>query len=161
MPILFLIHGFVGSGKTTFAKKLAVEKNAVRFSPDEWMSHFYGSNPSQELFEEYDNRSKTMIWSVATEFLKRGNNVILDYGFWHRSSRDKYRQMAADVKVECVLYALESDYPICKERTLKRTAEMPKGELFIDENALQMFWNKFEAVTPDENAIFVKSSLRA
>lgn len=37
MPTVHMIHGFVGVGKTTFAKKLQQEVNAVRFSPDEWM----------------------------------------------------------------------------------------------------------------------------
>jgi len=153
MAKIFLIHGFIGSGKTTFSKKLAAQENAVRFTPDEWMSHFYGNNPPQEMFSEYDKRNKDMIWNMAEQFLKRGQNVILDYGFWYRSSRDKYKKMAADIGADCVLYAMESDYEICKKRTLKRTAEMPEGELFIDEYAIQLFWKKFEPVTPDEGAI--------
>lgn len=128
MATLFLIHGFIGSGKTTFAKKLAERENAVRFSPDEWMAHFYGNNPPQEFFADYDRRNKDMIWSMAAEFLKRGQNVILDYGFW--------------------------------QRALKRTAEMPEGELFIDENALRMFWTKFEPVEENEGAIYPPPSLR-
>lgn len=156
MPTLFLIHGFIGSGKTTFSKKLAIEKNAVRFTPDEWMSHFYGNNPPQELFAEYDRRNKEMIWSLAVEFLKRDQNVILDYGFWFRKSREKYIKLATDLGVGCILYSMDSDYETCKARTLKRTSDMPQGELFIDENAFDMFWVNFEALEPDEIAIKVK-----
>ncbi len=160
MATLFLIHGFIGSGKTTFSRQLALQENAVRFSPDEWMDHFYGNNPPQELFADYDRRNKDMIWSMAAEFLKRGQNVILDYGFWQRASRDAYKDCAKQLGVKCVLYALESDYETCKQRALKRTADMPKGELFIDENALQMFWKKFESTQPDEGAIPPPPSLR-
>lgn len=155
MPTLFLIHGFVGSGKTTFSKKLSTEQNAVRFSPDEWMSHFYGQNPPADLFLEYDTLIKDMIWQQAEQFLLRGNNVILDYGFWGREGRDKYRYKAQELNIECILYAMNSDFETCKKRALKRTEELPKGELTIDENALNMFWKRFEPLADDEVAIKV------
>lgn len=37
-PKAFLIHGFLGAGKTTFAKRLEEEEKALRFTHDEWMS---------------------------------------------------------------------------------------------------------------------------
>ena len=49
---LHLIHGFVGAGKTTFAKKLEHFLPAVRFTHDEWMSKLYGENPPLEHFNE-------------------------------------------------------------------------------------------------------------
>lgn len=155
MATLFLVHGFTGSGKTTFSKKLAVAENAVRFSADEWMSHLYGNNPPEELFADFETRIKELIWPLASEFLKRGQSVILDYGFWQRDMRDKYKKMAADCKVRCVLYAMSADYETCKERVLKRTEDMPEGEIFIDENAIKMFWQRFEPVGPDEGAVIV------
>lgn len=153
MATLYLIHGFIGSGKTTFSKKLAIQENAVRFTPDEWMCHFYSSNPPQESFSHYNRRIKDMIWFMAVEFLKRGQNVILDDGFWQRSGRDSYKKRAENLGVQCVLYAADSDYETCKERALKRTADMPSGELYIDENAIQLFWTNFEPVQPDEGAL--------
>ncbi|MCY7392641.1 MAG: ATP-binding protein, partial [Leptolyngbyaceae cyanobacterium CAN_BIN12] len=35
MTTLHLLHGFTGAGKTTFAKQLALEISAIRFTPDE------------------------------------------------------------------------------------------------------------------------------
>lgn len=153
MVTLFLIHGFIGSGKTTLSKKLEVKENAVRFTPDEWMIHFYGANPPANMFSIYHDNIKKMIEAMAIEFLRRGQNVILDYGFWHRHDRDYYRELAKDLGVECIMYSMPSDFEVCKERALKRTAEMGEGALFIDENALNKFWDVFEPLGSDEEFI--------
>src|SRR5688572_8578404 len=43
-----LIHGFVGAGKTTFAKRLAAETGAIRLSMDEWYLRLYtGGEPTE------------------------------------------------------------------------------------------------------------------
>lgn len=41
-PIAHLICGFIGSGKTTFARKLEKETGAARFTKDEWMVRLFG-----------------------------------------------------------------------------------------------------------------------
>jgi len=35
-PIVYVICGFIGAGKTTFAKKLEEKTGAVRITKDEW-----------------------------------------------------------------------------------------------------------------------------
>ncbi len=156
MATLFLIHGFIGSGKTTFSKKLEVEKNAVRFTPDEWMIHFYGVNPPEEMFSIYHDNINKMIEEMAIEFLKRAQNVILDYGFWKREDRDYFRNLALNLNFDCVFYSMNSDFEVCKERALKRTNDMPKGALFIDEHALNKFWDMFQPMGNDEGFINVE-----
>lgn len=34
---IILLCGFPGSGKTTLAKKLEIERHAIRLSPEEWI----------------------------------------------------------------------------------------------------------------------------
>jgi predicted kinase len=45
MPTVHLIHGYLGTGKTTLAKQLAEEVNGVRFNSDEWMVRLHGEDP--------------------------------------------------------------------------------------------------------------------
>ena len=42
-PTLHLTVGLPGVGKTTLAREIAHEDNAVRFSPDEWMIPLFGT----------------------------------------------------------------------------------------------------------------------
>jgi predicted kinase len=156
---LHLLHGFVGAGKTTFAKKLEKEIHAVRFSPDDWMCRLYGDNPPQEFFAEYDRRIKSMIWDMAEKLLSSNVDVILDYGFWKFSEREDYRTRGLRAGAEVKLYALQCPEDVMRDRVLERTAEMPEGALMIDDNAITEFRARFEAVDPEKEAcIVVKSS---
>ena len=46
MATAHLIHGFLGAGKTTFARELEQNIPAIRFSHDEWMTRLYGDDPA-------------------------------------------------------------------------------------------------------------------
>ena len=50
MAVAHLIHGFLGVGKTTYARRLERERSAVRFTHDEWMARLYGVDSPAELF---------------------------------------------------------------------------------------------------------------
>lgn len=159
MPTIHLIHGFVGAGKTTFSKKLAAERGALRLSPDDWMGVLYGANPPAEHFAEYDRRIKTIMWETAVAAIGAGADVILDYGFWRRADRDDYRARAAALGAEAILYCLQCPEDVMRKRALKRTAERPPGALFIDENALNVFMSRYEKVNfSEEHAVIIDSS---
>ena len=52
-PIVYLICGFIGAGKTTFAKKLEEKTGAVRITKDEWSIHFIGNDPTIDGYAEW------------------------------------------------------------------------------------------------------------
>lgn len=148
MPAVHMIHGFVGAGKTTFSKKLERETRAVRFTPDEWICDLYGNNPPAESFDERQDRIYALIRKVAERVLAAGADVILDYGFWWKTEREETRRWAESIGAGVKLYALQCPDDVMDARTLARTAEMPEGALRIDENAIRIFRQKFEAVDP-------------
>lgn len=158
MAILYLIHGFCGAGKTTFAKKLENQKRAVCFSHDEWMCERFGKNPPANKFAEYYNIVTEEIKLEAAIRLSRGQDVILDFGFWTRVDRDAYRAWAQQMGVECVLHAVTADMDIMKERVLNRTKDVPAGQLFIDESAFESFKTRFEMLQDDEPHIVVQTN---
>jgi len=149
-PTLHLIHGYIASGKTTYAKKLEIETSAVRFTLDEWMVNLYGVNPPADQFTQYEDNIKIMIWQMAEQFLKNDISVILDYGFWKRSDRDDYKNRASNLGVKCKLHILILDDEIALSRLKSRTNEMPDGALFIDETAYYTLKDKFEPIDNDE-----------
>ena len=48
MPTVHMIHGYLGAGKTTLARRLEREAPAIRFTHDEWMARLYGIDPPAE-----------------------------------------------------------------------------------------------------------------
>lgn len=155
MPTVHLLHGFVGAGKTTFAKKLQTEINAVRFSPDEWMIALYGDNPDKGLFDTYYQRINKWIWVQIANVLNTGVDVIYDSGLWKRADRDDVIAKVKALGAVPKLYALQVPFDVSRDRVLKRTAAMPDGALFIDDNAIRLFWSKFEPLQDDEDAVIV------
>lgn len=157
MATIHLIHGFVGCGKTTFSKKLAAETQAIRFSCDEWMITLFGNNPDPSFFEKYEPLVSDLIWQTATQLVQNGHDVILDFGFWKKSSRQKYKILAQDIGANVKLYNIIADEETVKQRVLARTAAQEDGAFIIDLNAIEIFKTRFEHVTADEQAITIKT----
>lgn len=87
-PIVHLISGPVGAGKTSYSRKLASEHNAVVFSIDEWMQNLSGGDLPEQAemakvdfawFSERVDRCESQVWLVAKQLLSQGQSVILDF----------------------------------------------------------------------------------
>lgn len=149
-PTAHLLHGFVGAGKTTFARKLEVELPAMRFTHDEWMHRLYGSNPPAAEFAELYDRVDALIWSCAERNLALGCDVILDCGFWTRRSRDQARDRIDALGLRCVLYSLEVPETLARKRVALRTQKVPDDSLWINDEAFDLFKTRFEPLHTDE-----------
>jgi predicted kinase len=161
MPTLHLLHGGVGSGKTTVAKKLERDLPAVRFTHDEWTVRLYGSNPPAEGFQEAVARVWELIWEHAERVLRIGADVILDGGFWSRASRDDARRRATALGVPCRLYCVACPEPLARRRVRDRTAAMRPGTLFISDATFDALNRRVEPLGPDEECIQVTSGADA
>lgn len=157
MAIAHLIHGFIGTGKTTYARQLETQIPALRFSIDEWMIALYGQNPPAAKFEEYHNRTAGLIWDIASRTLELGQDVILDLGFWSRKSRDDARQKVCAVGATPVLYYVTCTDAAIRERVLRRTAELPEHALHIDAEAIKTLWKRFEPLGNGESHRLIRT----
>jgi predicted kinase len=131
--MIFLMHGFIGSGKTTKARELEVTTKAIRFTPDEWMLKLYGVNPPEGLFGEYLNRIFQVMENVWITLAKNEVNVILDYGFWTKKSRD---EIVAKLEHQCFEYTwvvLDTEIEECRMRNTLRSVSTDKTIEISDE----------------------------
>ena len=159
-PVAHLIYGFVGSGKTTFAKKLEKETGALRFSNDEWMISLYGNNPPAEKFNEYHKRVNKLLSDIAFKCLKAGLDIILDDGFWSRTRRDETRNRIKKAGMNFKLYYIKCPDEVMKQRTLKRTNSKSKYAFYINKEAIKTFKRHFEPLGDDEEHIVIKNFLK-
>ena len=56
MRAIHALHGFIGSGKTTLARRLETQLGALRFTPDEWMTTLYGADPPADEYPDLLDR---------------------------------------------------------------------------------------------------------
>jgi predicted kinase len=131
-PTAHLLHGFIGSGKTTFARQLERECGGVRFTHDEWMVRLYGWNPPEKHFAEYYARIENLIWEEAARVVRAGTDVILDFGFWTRASRDAARSRVQAIGAEARFYEVWCPQRIMRARALERSKKPSVDSLWID-----------------------------
>ena len=158
LPTVYLISGQIGAGKTTFARRLAAETGAVRFSPDEWMLRLYDDIPFDEGFDPLFYRCCDLAWTVARDLLDRGLDVVLDFAFWTRADRNIYRRRARDAGARVVLYFVDTPEPVIRARLRARNADPPEGTFVIPEAAFDRFAPGFEPPAPEEEAVVVRTN---
>jgi predicted kinase len=156
-PTAHLLCGFIGSGKTTFARKLEKETAAIRFTKDEWMVKVFGNNPPKDKFAEYDSGMTELATEMALRCLKSGANVIIDDGFWYRKQRNEIRQALKDMGVVTKFYYIDTPVDIMKTRTVKRSENPPLDSFYISEQEFDGYLKMFEPPTDDEEFISIKS----
>jgi len=138
---IHLITGGTGAGKTTYARTLALETGAIRFSIDEWMSVlFWMDSPDPIRFDwvmTRINRVETQMWDTARHILSTGTPVIFDLGFTKQAHREKFRTLAASVNRPSILHWVDVDADERWNRVQGRNAE--KGETFVMTVTPEMF----------------------
>ena len=72
-PIAYILCGFIGAGKTTFARKLEKETKAIRITKDEWIIQIFGNKITLDKnFERYDKNVTQLATDIAFKILKSG-----------------------------------------------------------------------------------------
>jgi predicted kinase len=157
---LFITCGVTGAGKTTVAKRLEVEHEALRLTADEWLHELYRDEELARLNESGDLRAphrpqvERIQWALALRALGLGVNVVLDWGLWTREERDRYRTEAQGLGFKVVLCVLEASREELLRRLIARNAELPAGTFRIDETQLDRALRWFERPAAPELALF-------
>ena len=154
---VYLIHGFIAAGKTTYAKKLENETGAIRFTKDEWTIALLGINPPADMIEQYDSRMTILAQSVAFKCIKAGLDVILDDGFWVRAQRDEIRRQIIEIGANFQLIYVKCSDEIMKKRALNRSSNNLTDTFYIDEKIYESFKKYFDPLDDDEEHIVVEN----
>lgn len=156
MPTAHLLCGYIGSGKTTFARQLENDTGAARFTHDEWVVERYGHNPPADKFKEYSDHVSSLIWTDALAALSEGRDIVLDFGFWKRAERDEARQKLAayDVKLYCVVCDLDTAWA----RVETRNKNLGSNYLLIERHTFEALLQQVEPLGADEDIIIVDSA---
>ena len=151
---LYIIQGFIASGKSTFSKKLSLETKAIHLNPDEWVTKLYEKEFCMNNWNDcFDNVLKKL-WDDTKEYLNNGIDVIFDMGFWKKNDRDYARKIAFESGAICKHYYLYVPDEILKERIVfTRNEEWAKIHLQnFEKNKKQ-----FEAPLKEEEAIVINN----
>jgi predicted kinase len=98
----------------------------------------------------WDEEERALIeslqWQIAQRALSLGLNVVMDFGFWSREERDRFRQGAKVVGARFELKFLDVPLEELWTRVQNRKAESPQ----IQRSDLERWWQAFEPPSPEE-----------
>lgn len=156
MPTAHLISGLPCSGKTTYAAGLRADTNCVLFSLDRWLITSFGRYSIASVGHEEHTRRvlacRELIWDMASEFLRRSVDVILDDGFFLRENRQRYVEMSATVGAKAKIHFIDTPVRVLLERLTLRNSRLPRYNFQIDPETLEGFLDLYEAPSDREGA---------
>jgi predicted kinase len=134
-PLLFMLYGMPGSGKSFVARQLSESMS---------VAYVQGDRIRAELFESptYSKQENHIIASLMTymtqEFLKAGVSVIFDVNVMRLSQRRALRNMATRMGVEPVLLWVQIDPDTAFARAAKRDRRK-MDDRFAQELTIEQF----------------------
>jgi len=148
MARVHLVCGFLGVGKTTFAKRLVEQVGGVRFSVDELYLQLFATGPTYELDRAALARLLTVLDQLWPQVVAAGTDVVLDFGFWRRHLRDHVRTLAHAQGAETQLYWLRCSDELALARCLARNGAA--GAFLISEQGFRELKSHFQPLGGDE-----------
>jgi predicted kinase len=145
-PTLFLTVGLPGTGKTTAARRIEIEQNALRLTKDEWVKALYGHENLPSAQDVIEGR----LIQIGLRALELGNNVVIDYGLWSRDERSALRRAAADLGARVDMRYFELTPAQQRSRLERRLAEAPHTTWHISDEELVGWAARIDIPTPGE-----------
>lgn len=131
--------GIVGSGKSTFVKKLQAETGAAVVCPDDIRAELSGGNPS-------DQSKNALVFKIVPERIKAAlvnGDVIYDATCYNRKNRRDICILAKSLGVKVIAHVLDTPFEECIRRNATRS------ERVVPDFVLDRMIAGYEA--PDKN----------
>lgn len=146
-PLVVLMCGIAGSGKTTFSQKMG-EYGYMRLSIDEevWsVNGRYGIDYPLEKYREYLNEAHLRLRDKMVRCIQDKRRVVVDSSFWNRQERDEYKQLIQNAGGQWRLLYLKVNPEELRKRLHIRSQRFDANAAFtITEELLTTFLNGFE-----------------
>lgn len=151
-PTMYLMVGLPASGKTTRAKEIERDANALRLTPDEWMIPLFADLAPRPFgqslaAEKRDILEGRLVW-LALRALQLGTNVVLDFGVWARDERSALHHLALAGGARFELVYMEVPAHEQARRVEERNTRERATTFAMTPAELQMWRQNFQA--PDE-----------
>ena len=123
---LYFMCGKMAAGKSTYAKQLARDQNAVLLVQDDFVAALFpGEIQDIPSFVKYSGRLRNALSNHICDLLSRGTSVVLDFPGNTRNQRQWFRELFERANVEHELLYIDAADDLCK-RQLKQRSEAPR-----------------------------------
>jgi predicted kinase len=124
-PALILMAGLPGSGKSTFARRLAAATGATVLESDALRSQLFTA-PTHDATES--RALFAALFDVAGRLLRVGHTVIIDATNLKRSDRRPAHELAAATGARLMIVHTSAPEPVVLERLRRRSAGFDRND---------------------------------
>jgi len=146
-PVVYLLVGLTGSGKTTYAHRRLVPAGAVRLSVDELVferNGRYGVDYPEHTYFEREAPVVAELHGRLVGLVSAGQDVVWDHGLWLRKDRDALKQLveSSGGRWRLLYFPVERDELL--RRLEGRNQRADANALTVTPEALDDFFARFE-----------------
>ncbi len=153
-PVLLLLYGFPGAGKTNFATNITQTLDCA---------HVHSDRIRNELFEEprYDEQEEGIITHLmdymTEEFLNAGISVIYDASMSRKADRHAMRELARkrNARTLLVWFQIDPDTAFTRLKNRDRRKSADKYALQYSESDFRHYASRMQHPEPTEDYVVV------
>ncbi|MFG1825250.1 AAA family ATPase [Microbispora bryophytorum] len=141
-----MMCGIAGSGKTTYAQELE-RRGYIRLSIDEAVWARLGRDGGRldpKEYEDHQARAEEDLRQELVRLMRAGRRVVLDYSFWQRATRDRYKSLIESHGYRWELIYLKADPETLRRRLAARNALCGPNRVTVSEELLRSYLAGFE-----------------
>jgi predicted kinase len=153
-PLIIMMVGYPGAGKSFFASQFADTFNSPRISIDRLRSDIF-TNPTYA--KEEDELIKRITDVQTQELLKTNKSFIVDGGCNLRTTRLEYERLARSKGYGTLVIWVQTDGPTCRIRATRRSNTRP-GDIYntpMTDETLAALVKRFNPPTASENSMVI------
>jgi predicted kinase len=118
---LFLVSGKIASGKSTLAKKLATQNNALLICQDDWLATLFPEEiRTLEDYVKYFGRLTSVMGRHVADILRAGKSVVLDFPANTLKTRAWMKSIGDSANCKIEIHFLDAPDQICLKRLKSR-----------------------------------------
>ncbi|MEH7385456.1 ATP-binding protein [Bacillus sp. JJ1521] len=158
---LYFFCGKMGAGKSTKSKQLAIDKQAVLLSEDEWISSLYPNQiTSFDDYLKFSVQLKPLVKKLVQNLLSVGTDVVMDFPGNTQKQRKWLLDIASEVNARHQLIFLNLNNEQCLRQIAQRRNEQPERAALDTEAVFIQVTSFFEAPEASEGLNILEFSVK-
>lgn len=141
--VLYFMCGRAGAGKSTLARQISADTQAILFCEDQWLVRLFDGAPTLEAYLERRGRIRKLLEEHVPPILAAGFSVVFDFGGNTVRDRAWVRSVFEAAGATHELHYIIASETVCRARVAERNRTKPSGVYWGDVSEAQL-----DAVNP-------------
>lgn len=157
--IFHFFSGKMAAGKSTLARKLALEHNAILIVEDDWLAQLYPEEITDiPTYIKYSFRLKNIMSDHILTLLKQNVSVVMDFPANTKEQRLWFRTIYKQANVAHTLHYIDVSDEKCKKQLKLRSLDKPVGSAFTTNDEFDLITEYFQPPVDNEGFNLIRYS---